>query len=343
MIQKPVKKTREMPKPPNTTKADVNEILFGYFLKPGSKSDPFSIYSNESEVAKAFKDKSEQLPYELWYMELRRAEEMAKDFLSYAKQNGYGTSIKEVVWTARNGSLGNAVGYDVPQTGPGKNPSDVVVCFTNPVKRGSKKGSEKGCSWLGVSAKSTAGSGDIGFSNPGLGTISQDLFGNKTHLSKIVDKHKDMFTKKYSQLRGKSNTEMKKMIRADEALGVEAAQDGLKCLQDVRNEIIEKVLNMEYHEWQDFMMDFIQAKFKGPHYIKLTGHGKKEPFHATLEDPAVNKKTRGIKGPQVLLEESGDTSINVYSYQDKPLFKIRMKWESAPLSSTVKLSGDPLR
>lgn len=342
MIQKPVKKNREVPNPSNTTKADVNEILFGYFVKPGTKANPFSGYSNQAEVEKAYKDKAEQLPYDFWYMEMRRAEEMAKEFIKYAKQHGYGTKIKEIVWTARNGSMTDAVGYPVPQKGTGKNPSDVLVCFSNPKSRGSGNKTKKGCSWLGVSAKSTAKFQDIGFANPGLGVISQDLFKNKSHLPNIVEKCKDKFTDKYTELKGKSNVDIKKILKQNDALKVEARAAGLECLQQIRNEMIGKVVKMEYHEWQDFMMDFVQATFEGPHYIKLTGQGAKEPFKAVLEDPIVNKKTRGIKGPQVLLEESGDTSINVYSYEDKPLFKIRMKWESSPLSSTVKLSGDPL-
>lgn len=344
MITKPVNKNREKPSPPNTTKADVNEILVGYFIKPGTQQDPFRHFSNKQEVKRAYKDKSEQLTYDLWYMEMRRAEEMAKVFLEYAKRNKYGTTVKEIVWTARNGSLGEAVGYPVPQTGPGKNPSDIVVCFSNPtVRTNAKSKSKKSGSWLGLSAKSTAGSGDIGFANPGLGTISKSLFGDEKHLSSIIDQHTAKFKEKYKNLKNLNNTEMKNVLKSDPGLKDEASKYGLICLRDIRDAIVKQITEMKYEEWQAFMLDFVQAEFQGPHYIKITGHGTKEPFTASMEDPAENKKTRGIKGPNLLLEESGDTSINVYSYEDKPLFKIRMKWESSPLSSTIKLSGDPLR
>ena len=342
MIEKPVNKQREQPRPQNTTKADVNEILFGYFLSPGPASDPFSIYSNKSEVVRAYNDKAEQLPYDLWYMELRRAEEMAKVFKDYAKKNGYGTKIAEVVWTARNGSLGQAVGYSVPQTGPGKNPSDVIVRFSDSKKpRGKNSTKSKGGAWLGASAKSTASGGEIAFANPGLGTISQDLFNNKQHLNKIIDKHKSAFIKKYSELRGLSNSAMKQRLKQNPALMEEARIAGTVALREVRDAIIDRIVKLDYEDWQKFLLDFIQADFQGPHYVKVTGQGNKEPFRAIIEDPAENKKTRGIRGPNLILEDIGDNSILVYSYEGKKLFRIRMKWESAPMVTSIKLSGDP--
>ena len=344
VLKKPTKTTREIARPPNTTKADVNEILVGYFIKPGPASDPFQGYKNKTEVSAAYKDKSEQLPYDLWYMEMKRAEVMAKSFMKYAKDNKIGTRVKEIVWTARAGSLGNAVGYPVAQTGPGKNPSDLVVCFSNPTRAGSTKSKTKAASsWLGLSAKSTGTPGDIAFTNPGLGVVSEDLFGDRTHLPNMIEKHKKKFESKYSDLQGLTNNQLKSTLDKDSGLREEARKFGLVCLADIRNAIITRFTKLDYEEWQKFMLDFVQSDFEGPHYLKITGHGQKEPFTASIEDPSVNKKTKGIKGPNLLLEESGDTSINVYSFDDKPLFKVRMKWSSAPLASSIKLSGDPLR
>tara|TARA_R110000868_G_scaffold193767_1_gene438965 strand:+ start:28 stop:1080 length:1053 start_codon:yes stop_codon:yes gene_type:complete len=343
VLIKPTKTGREIARPQNTTKADVNEILVGYFIRPGSATDPFKYYKNKTEVKSAYNQKSEQLPYEFWDMEVKRAKVMAKAFMKYAKDNKYGTVVKEIVWTARNGSLGNAVGYPVAQTGPGKNPSDIVVCFSNPTITGSSKSKTKrSCSWLGLSAKSTGTPGDIAFTNPGLGVVSQDLFGSKTHLPQMIEKHKKKFESKYSQLQGLNNTQLKSKLDADKGLREEARKFGLVCLADIRDEILTKMMKLDYNDWQKFMLDFVQSDFEGPHYLKITGHGQKEPYTASIEDPSANKKTKGIKGPSLLLEESGDTSINVYSFDDKPLFKVRMKWSSAPLASSIKLSGDPL-
>ena len=72
---------------------------------------------------------------------------------------GY-SGVKNVYWTARPGfSFRNVVGVDVDQR---KNPTDVLVEFNLG-------------GFLGLSAKSTSGKGDIGFKNPGVGTVDSDL------------------------------------------------------------------------------------------------------------------------------------------------------------------------
>ena len=87
---------------------------------------------------------------------------MAKESIRWAKANGYSGNVSKVWWTARPGSMSEAVGAEVDQK---KNPTDILVKFSAGPANG----------WLGLSAKATKGKGDIGFKNPGIGSMEQDL------------------------------------------------------------------------------------------------------------------------------------------------------------------------
>ena len=135
----------------NTDLADVNEIYTAFVLNKNKFPDSAS----EAQYNK----KSELLDQKDILNQLGRATVMANNFLKWASKHGY-EGVKKVYWTARPGFSFKAVtGVDVNQK---KNPTDVLVEF----KRGG---------FLGLSAKSTSGSADIGFKNPGVGTVEKDL------------------------------------------------------------------------------------------------------------------------------------------------------------------------
>jgi len=135
----------------NTDLADVNEIYVAFVLNGNKFPDSASEAQYNKKLALLTQQQGEQ--------QIGRAIVMCDEFLKWAKSNGY-SGVEEVYWTARPGfSFKSVVGVDVNQR---KNPTDVLVKF--------KKGG-----FLGLSAKSTSGKGDIGFKNPGVGTIDSDL------------------------------------------------------------------------------------------------------------------------------------------------------------------------
>ena len=135
----------------NTDLADVNEIYCAFALNKNKFPD------SASEAQ--YKKKIELLTEEQIIQQVGRATAMSKDFLMWAKKHGY-DGVQKVYWTARPGfSFKAVVGRDVNQK---KNPTDVLIKF----KRGG---------FLGLSAKSTSGKADIGFKNPGVGTVEKDL------------------------------------------------------------------------------------------------------------------------------------------------------------------------
>ena len=77
-----------------------------------------------------------------------------------------------------------------------------------------------------------------------------------------------------------------------------------------------------------------------PYYIKVTGHGKREPFTASVMDPTNNPKMKSLAADEVKLVKVGNESIGVAA-GEKKIMKMRFKYESEKLASSIKLSGDP--
>ena len=77
-----------------------------------------------------------------------------------------------------------------------------------------------------------------------------------------------------------------------------------------------------------------------PPYIKITGQGNKAPYSATVMDPIDNPKLAALGKYSIKLEKVGNESIGV-SAGSKHIMKIRFKFESEKMASSLKLSGDP--
>jgi hypothetical protein len=137
----------------NTLISDVNEILTGYYIN-GKKW-----YDKDAQTQlQARKSQIDPVDYA---RADGHAQIMASEFINWATKKGY-KGIEQVFWTARPGSLAAATG--ISDIDSKKNPSDILVKFTT--------GPNK---FLGLSAKSTKGKTDIGFKNPGIGTIDNYL------------------------------------------------------------------------------------------------------------------------------------------------------------------------
>ena len=164
----------EKPVAAEVFKSDVNEILLGYHIL-GSTWDGFQDVVN---VKSQLDIRSNQLDKEEYEIQEERAKVQATKSLDWARANKYGNRVVKAWWTARKGTLSEAVGYEVDSS---KNPTDTLVQFETD-------------KFLGLSAKSTAGKGDIGFKNPGIGTIDKVL-GLK--LVSIVKEEEDEFAELY--------------------------------------------------------------------------------------------------------------------------------------------------
>jgi len=301
------------PKTGNTLVSDINELLVGYFL------------NNErwynSEARQKYNQRSRQVSSEDLDRATEHARVMAKEFLKYAKEKNY-SNITNVYWTARPGSMTKLTGVEVDQT---KNPTDTLIKFSSGPSDG----------WLGLSAKSTKGRGEIGFKNPGVGTIDRVL-----NIS-IAKFYNDELEKIISKLvLPKRATERKKYIRDNPEIKKQTEVLGSKLLSKMRDILLKKLQSMNNKDLFDyFMEDWLNANIMYPPYVKITGKGTKPPYTATVMEPTKNEKNDALATLDFKLEIVGNESIGVRA-KGKKIFKMRFKFESEKLASSVKMSGE---
>ena len=297
----------------NTDLADVNEIYTAFVLNKNKFPDSAS----ESQYNK----KIELLTEQEGTNQMGRASVMANDFIKWGKKHGY-EGIKKVYWTARPGfSFKAVVGRDVNQK---KNPTDVLIKF----KRGG---------FLGLSAKSTSGKADIGFKNPGVGTVEKDLGIdlndiNKRAIQEII-KDFDLPT---------SASSRKNAIRKNKATKMVTEKVGQAVLNEMREFMLKTVNKLDQLKRRDYIMkSWIDASDElYPPYVKVTGRGTKTPFTADIEDPLNNPKLKALMEKKIMFEKVGNESIGVKA-GNKKILKMRFKYESEKLASSMKMSGDP--
>ena len=304
--------------PSNTLLSDINEIYLGYELAGKKWFDPEAKKHFESRVKQVNNAKEVDL-------QLERARAMAKETIAWAKKAGYSGRIKKVWWTARPGVLARAVGQEVDSR---KNPTDILVQFTS--------GPSKG--FLGISAKATKGTGDIGFKNPGIGTVDAAL---KINLSEVVTQTTDKIVKKFKL---PENTKARKdIIRSKPTIQKQTQEAGSKLLSTIRDVMYDKMKTLSGKNLQNYILgNWLDASNDlFPPYVKVTGMGNKiGNISAKVDDPLKNDKlTAVLKGP-ISLEKIGNESIGVKA-GGKKILKMRAKFESEKLASSVKFSGDP--
>ena len=298
-------------------KSDVNEILLGYHIL-GSTWDGFQDVVN---VKSQLDIRSNQLDKEEYEIQEERAKVQATKSLDWARANKYGNRVVKVWWTARPGILSEAVGYEVNSS---KNPTDTLVQFETD-------------KFLGLSAKSTAGKGDIGFKNPGIGTIDTAL---NLKLAGIVKKEEDKFAK----LHGLSTTQSvrKIEIRRNRNLIEASNKARTKKKKKVRDVFYKKLNVLSNKKLRDYiLLDWLDAtKTISPLYIKVTGHGSESPYSASLENPLQNSKIEALYKSSLYVSKVGNDSVGIKTVS-KRILKMRVKYESQAMASTVKFSGDP--
>jgi len=297
----------------NTFGSDINELLLGYYL--------FGKKWYDSEAKKQFEQRKKQVTKDEYLAQDGRAQAMADEAIKWAKANKYSGKVKKVWWTARPGVLSKAVGRE---TDSRKNPTDILVQFSDN-------------KFLGISAKSTKTKGDIGFKNPGLGTIEKAL---KIDLKTIYSKLESEAIKKYKL--PTSISERKSAIRSDPATQEKTQILGSKALAELRDITFKTLSKMSQTDLRKHIltswMDASEELY--PPYIKITGMGNKPPFTAKTDDPLKNDKLSALSKEKIKLEKVGNESIGVIA-GSKKIMKMRFKFESEKLASSVKLSGDP--
>jgi len=298
----------------NTDVADVNEILLGYYLGGSS----WKKYDDPSSVQKQLELKKKKITAAQYDQQDDRAQRMAKETISWSKKNGYNGIVKKLYWTARKGSLQRAVGKS------GKvdsgNPTDILIEFTDG-------------EFLGISAKSTLKNAEIGFKNPGMGTVEKKL---KIELSDIKKESEAKFSEENDL--PKAANARKKEIRARDGMKPKADKVGSEVMAKMRDIMIQRLVKMSDKEARTYIMsDWMDASdIVYPNYIKVTG----KKGGVSIENPLENSKIESMNKGNIKFMKVGNESIGVTA-DNKKIMKMRFKYESQALASSMKLSGDP--
>lgn len=300
----------------NTILSDINEIQCGYFLN-GEKW-----YS--SDAKQAYNQRVNQANPEEVADAVGKAKVMAEEFIIWAKKNGYSGNIKNVWWTARPGELAKA--QNNPDADSRKNPTDILVQFTSGPANG----------YLGLQAKATKTNGDIGFKNPGIGTIDKSL---NIKLGDFYKKKEQEVIAKF-KLSTSAQTR-KQQIRSNSGIQVQTTIIGQELLSELRDLLLKQMEKLNNGDLLKYLLNYwMDADLLYPPYVKVTGQGKKAPYKAVVMDPTDNPKLEALRKYQIKLEKVGNEQIGI-SAGSKKIMKIRFKFESEKLASQVKLSGDP--
>ena len=300
----------------NTLAADINEIMLGYY----ALGESWGAFEGAEEAQAALEKRREQLGQEIFDMQSGRAKIMAQETIAWANANGFDGNPIRAWWTARPGVLSKAVGQEVDSR---KNPTDTLLQFSDE-------------SFLGVSAKSTKGKGDIGFKNPGIGSLSKAL---GIDLASFVIKTEQDTVEKFKL--PPSKKQRKLFIRQNPDIREKTVEVGVKILATLRDALFDHLTGLDQDDLRAHVVGvWMDAGESYPYYIKVTGHGKREPFTASVMDPTNNPKMKSLAADEVKLVKVGNESIGVGA-GEKKIMKMRFKYESEKLASSIKLSGDP--
>lgn len=303
-----------------TSGADVNEILVAWYMVD---SDWTKVH--DGRKIKSLYDKiQDTLSDEEFENQSERAWAMATAIDQWANQNGYNKGVAKSWWTEgtaqASGVISKAVGYPVDSR---KNPTDTLLQFGDG-------------QFLGISAKSTKGKGDIGFKNPGVGTFDTIL---GTNLSDIYRKEQENFATKNDL--PKSAAARKKVTKADKNILKLAADARTLMLNLLRNHLLKSLSSLKEKDLREFILDeCMDANPVLPKYIKVTGHGRSPNFSATIHDPLKDDKATSVAADTIQLSAVGNDSVGVEAGGTR-ILKIRFKQESTAMASSMKLSCEP--
>jgi hypothetical protein len=299
----------------NTDAADINEIQLGWYL-----SDNWAKFKSSTEAKKQLKTKLAKVGQAVYDDQTAKAEAMSKEILKWSRSNGYTGIIEKVWWTARPGVLAEAVGRPVDSR---KNPTDILVKF-------------RGGEFLGLSAKSTKRMSDIGFKNPGAGTIQKRL---GLSFKECVNAGIEELLRNNKSLPEKTKDRKEIMMRGQLSFAIVDSIDhySKKVLNEIREKLYTKLSKMNQEDLLSFVLDdWMDANETYPRYVKITGMR----VGAKVEDPLSNSRMTYLATNDIVLSREGNDAVGISAGQHR-IMKMRAKWESQKLASSLKFSGDP--
>jgi hypothetical protein len=309
----------------NTLAADANETVLGLFILNGPMADINKARWYDSAAKAQFYKRLKELSPEDAETAIEQARVMAEAFINAAKSMGY-SGVSNVYWTARAGSMAAAVGEPVDQS---KNPTDVLVKFRTGPANG----------FLGLSAKATKGKGDIGFKNKGVGTVDKEL-GIELEKIQKTEEAKILTKLKVPEMPA---AKKKEWIRANPKIAALVDASSAQIYGKIRDALLTRLLSMKKDDLYKYIINaWMDADIVYPPYLKVTGHGnsKSKSYSASVMNPIDNPKLKALATRNISLQPAGEGAI-VVSVGGMKIMKMRAKYVSQKLSSSMKFSGEP--
>jgi len=327
----------------------LNEVLLCWYLAEESGLNQVGEIGGAQAVNdKIYSLKDEaNLTDEIFDTQNERAWAMADAVIEWAQANDYGTPTN-VIWTGTAGALQRAIA-PLPQYPPGnKNPADVLLKFGNN-------------SFLGVSAKSTSKkTGGIAFANPGVPEYAKK--GLEVIKARELIKLARKFPKYRAELLDGTDNSRDTLIKSLQESGADPEFIhslyfyGIRVLRVIRDRMVDYMTQTLYQRQLKLHLrrDWIRAsKLNMPYYIVATGRGSEGGYSADIQDPMHSEIAKSLSRDDIIVEEVDFVEIKGKEQQTAALkfygisptgkqtywFKIRVKWESRPFASSIKLLG----
>lgn len=291
----------------STFQANVNELAFardmvgGFDKVNGFSQDPEGVFTSSGEKAgEPFAEDRN-----------RMGSEMASLTKEWLAENGFTSPIAKVHWTARPGTLGEAIGD--PTIDQKKHPADLVLEF------------EDG-TFLGVSAKSSRKSRDkITFKGSGSGTLAKKL-NNPNIASRVAD-----LSDKFARENGIPDKGREKIIRSNPKLREKASKEGQKVIEAGRDELLSTFEGMGNAKSAKFIKDnFLDLDEQGLRYIRVTGRNN---GNNKITDPRNYDLVNSLDRGDFKFEAGGTGTINlVDNLTKKKIMVIRAKFGGLPMA-----------
>lgn len=250
--------------------------------------------------------------------------------LSWKKRLSLGYyDVKDVHWTARQGFDFKAINSNYEAESK-ENPSDLLVIFdrsTNIDKN------------LGLSAKSIQSpTGQAPFKNKGMKEIQEELLDGNS-LTDFIEEQTKTFLKTHPNLSKTASTRKNQIEKLSKTM-----QEDIKKyantyvypgLQDI---LIKGLKNIGDIDVKYYVLNNLYDTIKLPRFIKVTGRGTAPPYNAVVSNPLSSSDFKAlISNDSISYEKIGETSVGIKIKGNK-LFKIRFKYSSTAMSSSMKLS-----
>lgn len=305
----------------------VCNLAEGNWTRVGNANQALAALETSTEhIITSLGDEGEQIVID----EMQKSEAMTNEFISWARTQSNMRMPTEIWWSAKPNSLfGVMDGFITSQS----NPSDIITVFDNKYP-------------IGISAKSAGKSGKVScFKNIGLGTISKFL---GVRLESIYEGAVLVFNESVSKTHNRSLSNVakdrKKQIRSNPHFCALAIQHGRACLKAIRDELIESYQQSSHEDRirEHLLIAWLNAD-SGMNlgYVKITGKKTKDGYSAVVDDIERDTTIDLLRTQPITFRKSGDTSIIVQAH-GIDVFRIRIKFESQMMASSIKLAGETL-